>query len=69
MSDEEEHKVFGEGAGRVSGHVGSLAEARPVNASGPGKAGPESEPGQQHEHGAWSSVALQGGPNRPGAPV
>lgn len=66
---EEECKVSGEGAVRVPGHEGSLAEAHPVNVSGLGTAGPEHRPGQQHEHGAWASVAQQGGPNRLGAPV
>lgn len=66
---EEECRVSGEGAGRVPGHVGSLVEAHPVNVSGQGMAGLENEPGQQLDHGAWASVARQGGPNRLGAPV
>lgn len=69
MSDEEEHKVAGEGAGRVPGHVGSLEEAHLVNVSGQGMAGREIEPGQQCEHGAGASVARQRGLNHLGAPV
>lgn len=66
---EEERRLSGEGAGRVPGHVGGLAEAHPVNVRGPGRAGLENEPGQRHVHGAWALEAWQGGPNHLGAPV